>query len=155
MYRLTVMCFALLVATAAATKVSQCKNGQPFPLSVDIENCEDTPCDVHKGSTVVMKVHFLGNRDNIKSITGVVHATTLGLTVPYPLPDDVADVCSNLLYDAMCPIYETEDVVYNFNFYVDTSYPEISVKVQLNLVDENKDSVACFITDIKVRKAIS
>lgn len=85
----------------------------------------------------------------------MVHATTLGLTVPYPLSDDVANVCSNLLYDAMCPIYETEDVVYSFNFYVDTSYPEISVKVQLNLVDENKDSVACFITDIKVRKAIS
>uniref|UniRef100_A0A0A1WDZ8 Epididymal secretory protein E1 n=2 Tax=Zeugodacus cucurbitae TaxID=28588 RepID=A0A0A1WDZ8_ZEUCU len=111
------------------------------------------PCNVVKGSTAVMKVHFVGTRDNIRSINGVVHATALGLTVPYPLPDDVADVCRNLLHGALCPIDESEDVVYNFNFYVDTSYPEVSVKVELDLVDENKESIACFVTDIKVQRA--
>uniref|UniRef100_A0A0A1WWK9 Epididymal secretory protein E1 n=1 Tax=Zeugodacus cucurbitae TaxID=28588 RepID=A0A0A1WWK9_ZEUCU len=155
MYRLTVICLALFLATAAATNVRECKNGQPFPLSVEVVNCAEMPCDVPKGSTVKMNVHFLGNRDNIKTITGVVHATTLGLTVPYPLPDEVSDVCRNLMHGAICPIYETEDVVYNFNFFIDPTYPEVSVKVELDLVDENKESVACFVTDVKVRRAIS
>ncbi|XP_017481443.1 PREDICTED: epididymal secretory protein E1-like [Rhagoletis zephyria] len=100
-----------------------------------------------------MKVNFVGTRDNIKQIRAVVHATALGITVPYELPEEVADVCRNLLYGASCPIDKSEDVSYNFIFDVDSSYPEISVKVQLNLVDENDESVACFITDIKVQKA--
>ncbi|XP_004536618.1 epididymal secretory protein E1 [Ceratitis capitata] len=152
MYRLTIMCLALLLATVSATNVKQCKKGQPFPLSVDIEGCETVPCNVIKGSTAIMNVHFVGTRDNTKKITGVVHATSLGITIPYPLPDEVADVCSNLLYGAECPIDETEDVVYNFKFDVDSSYPEVSVKVQLDLVDELNQSVACFIADIKVQK---
>ncbi|XP_017481442.1 PREDICTED: protein NPC2 homolog [Rhagoletis zephyria] len=153
MFRLTIVCFALFLATASATNVKECKNGEPFPLSVDVEGCEEIPCTVLKGSTVVMQVHFVGNRDNTKQISANVYATALGITVPYPLATELADVCSNLLYGANCPIDKTEDVVYNFNFEVDTSYPEISVKVRLNLVDENSDSVACFITDIKVRKS--
>ena len=68
------------------------------------------------------------------------------------MPDDVADVCSNLLYDAMCPIDNTEDVVYQFNFYVDSYYPEIPVTVEISINDENDDSVACFICNIKVKK---
>uniref|UniRef100_A0A034WC65 Epididymal secretory protein E1 n=1 Tax=Bactrocera dorsalis TaxID=27457 RepID=A0A034WC65_BACDO len=153
MFRLTATCLALFLASVSATNVRQCTNGRPFPLSVEIEGCTTMPCNVVKGSTAVMKVNFVGTRDNIKSINGVVHATALGLTVPYPLPDDVADVCRNLLYGASCPIDESEDVVYNFNFYIDPSYPEVSVKVELDLVDEDKQSVACFVTDIKVQKS--
>ncbi|XP_014089850.1 NPC intracellular cholesterol transporter 2 [Bactrocera oleae] len=153
MFRLAIVCLALFLASVSATNVRQCKNGRPFPLSVEIEGCDSMPCSVVKGSTAVMKVNFVGTHDNTKSIRGVVHATALGLTVPYPLPDDVADVCRNLLYGASCPIDESEDVVYNFNFYVDSSYPEVSVKVELDLIDENQESVACFVTDIKVQRS--
>lgn len=76
----------------------------------------------------------------------------MGVTVPYDLPDDVADVCSNLMYDAICPIYKTEDVVYQFNFFVESYYPEIPVAVEVSLQDENNESVACFICNIKVKK---
>lgn len=91
-------------------------------------------------------------RDNTKSLTAKVRATTLGVTVPYDLPEEVADVCSNLMYGAICPIYNTEDVIYQFNFFVDSYYPEISVAVEVSLLDENDESVACFICNIKVRK---
>ncbi|XP_053953955.1 NPC intracellular cholesterol transporter 2-like [Anastrepha ludens] len=153
MYRLTIVCFALFLAAVSATNVKQCSKGQPFPLSVDIEGCDQPPCNVVKGTTALMKVNFVGTHDNTKKITAVVHATTLGITVPYPLPEDVADVCSNLLYGASCPIDKSEDVVYNFKFDIDSSYPEIKVKVQLNLVDESNESVACFTADVKVQKA--
>ncbi|XP_054081769.1 NPC intracellular cholesterol transporter 2 homolog a-like [Zeugodacus cucurbitae] len=153
MFRLTIVCLALFLASVSATNVRQCKNGRPFPLSVEIVGCDKMPCNVVKGSTAVMKVNFVGTRDNIRSINAVVHATALGITAPYPLPADVADVCRNLLNGASCPIDESEDVVYNFNFYIDPSYPEVSVKVELDLVDEYKESIACFVTDIKVQRA--
>lgn len=95
---------------------------------------------------------FTPAKDNTRILNAKVHATTFGITVPYDLPDDVADVCSNLMYDAICPIYETEDVVYQFNFFVDSHYPEISVAVEVSLNDENDESVTCFICNVKVRK---
>lgn len=148
-------------------------------MNVEVVGCEETPCDVVKGTTAVMYVHFVGSKylffvklslqqfansylflpplntsakNNIKKLNAVVHATTLGITVPYDLPEDVADVCSNLMYNATCPIDRTEDVVYAFNFYVDAYYPEISVSVQISLEDEDKESIACFICNIRVRK---
>ena len=82
----------------------------------------------------------------------IVRATALGVTVPYELPADVANVCDNLLDGASCPIDKDEDVVYKFNFYVDTYYPEIPVAVEVSLNDESGESIACFICDIKVKK---
>ena len=38
------------------------KNGQPFPLSVDIEGCDEPPCTVIKGTTAIMYVHILGSK---------------------------------------------------------------------------------------------
>lgn len=76
----------------------------------------------------------------------------MGITVPYVLPEEVADVCSNLMYSAFCPIYKTEDVVYKFNFYVDNSYPEISVKVEVSLNSEDNETLSCFVVDVKVKK---
>lgn len=79
-----------------------------------------------------------------------VKATTLGITVPYILPDDVSDVCSNLMYYAYCPLDPTEDVTYLFNFYIQETYPEIPVKVEISLVNQDKDIVTCFMCPIKV-----
>ncbi|XP_067618129.1 NPC intracellular cholesterol transporter 2-like isoform X2 [Eurosta solidaginis] len=129
--------------------------GRPFPLSVNVVGCDVPPCAVAKGSTAVMEAQFVGTHDNIQEITTAIRATTLGITVPYPLPEDVANVCENLLYGANCPIDQSEDATYQLNFYIDKSYPEIPVKVEVDLVDENKQSIACFTVDIKVTKGSS
>lgn len=44
------------------------KNGEPFPLSVDIEGCEEPPCDVVKGTTAIMYVHFLGSKFTVLKV---------------------------------------------------------------------------------------
>ncbi|XP_013100040.2 NPC intracellular cholesterol transporter 2 [Stomoxys calcitrans] len=155
MLKLFVVSIALLIAGAAATNVKQCKNGQPFPLSVDVIGCDEVPCDVVKGTTALMNVHFVGTKDNIRNLTAVVHATTIGITVPYDLPPEVANVCDNLLYGANCPIYKTEDVVYSFKFFIESHYPEISVSVQVSLEDETGESIACFVCNVKVRKGFT
>uniref|UniRef100_A0A1I8M5L1 MD-2-related lipid-recognition domain-containing protein n=2 Tax=Musca domestica TaxID=7370 RepID=A0A1I8M5L1_MUSDO len=149
---LFVIVVALMIAGIGATNVKECKKGQPFPLSVDIVGCDEMPCNVVKGTTAVMYVHFVGTKDNIRKLNAVVHATTLGITVKYDLPEDVSNVCDNLMYGATCPIDKTEDVVYAFNFYIDSSYPEISVSVQVSLNDEEDDSIACFVANIKVKR---
>lgn len=74
----------------------------------------------------------------------------MGITVPYSLPNDVADVCKNLMYNAYCPLDPTEDVTYLFQFYIMEVYPEISVKIEISLVNQDKDVVTCFSCPIKV-----
>ncbi|XP_075148483.1 Niemann-Pick type C-2e [Haematobia irritans] len=152
MLKLFTMSIALMIAVTAATNVKECKKGQPFPLSVEVVGCDEVPCDVVKGTTALMNVHFVGTKDNIRNLRAVVHATTIGITVPYDLPPEVASVCDNLLYGATCPIDKTEDVVYAFKFYVESHYPEISVSVQVSLEDDEGESIACFVVNIKVKK---
>jgi len=35
---------------------------KPFPLSVNVQDCEIPPCVVYKGLYAVMEVHFLGSK---------------------------------------------------------------------------------------------
>lgn len=73
-------------------------------------------------------------------------ATALGITVPYELPDDVATVCetTSLLYKAICTLYATEEVIYDFKFYFGKYYPEIPATIELNLVDKDIEVITCF-----------
>lgn len=90
----------------------------------------------------------------VTKLTTLVKATSLGVTVPYDLPSDVKDVCSNLMHEAYCPLYDTEDVTYLFVFPIG-NYPEVSVKVEIYLVDQDNEVATCFVCSIKVKKAPS
>lgn len=79
-------------------------------------------------------------------------ATALGVTVPYELPENIANVCKNLLHGASCPLDAGEDATYKFIFPIGNMYPEIGVKVEVTLVDEKNSPVTCFAVDIKVTK---
>ncbi|XP_070137025.1 NPC intracellular cholesterol transporter 2 isoform X2 [Drosophila bipectinata] len=128
------------------------RKNKPSPLGVKVADCDEPPCVVYKGSYAVMEVHFLGNRNNIKSITATTTAKVLGMNLPYALPEEVSNVCINLLYGAMCPIDKDEDVTYQFNFYVDPSFPEITADVTVTLNDVNGDAITCFVVSCKIRK---
>ncbi|XP_020814014.1 protein NPC2 homolog [Drosophila serrata] len=146
-----ILVLALALVTVSATNVKQCKD-KPFPLSVNIQDCEEPPCVVYKGTIAVMEVHFLGNNNNIKSITATTTAKVLGMNLPYDLPEEVSNVCINLLYGAMCPIDKGEDVTYQFNFYVEPAFPEITADVTVTLNDEDGEPISCFIVSCKLRK---
>ncbi|EDW81705.1 uncharacterized protein Dwil_GK10874 [Drosophila willistoni] len=147
--------FVLLIivglSTINATTVQECKD-KPFPLSVRVENCEEPPCVVYKGSSAVMEVHFLGNKNDMRNITAKTTAKVFGMNLPYELPEEVSDVCSNLMYGAICPIDKNEDVTYKFNFYVEPSFPEITADVTVTLNDEQNEPITCFICSCKLRK---
>ncbi|XP_016953622.1 uncharacterized protein LOC108026922 [Drosophila biarmipes] len=146
-----VITLALVLATVNCTKVQQCK-GLPVPLDVRIKDCDEPPCVVYRGSIAVMEVHFLGNNNNINSITATTTAKVLGMNQPYDLPDEVSDVCRNLMYGAICPIDKDEDVTYQFNFYVETWFPEITADVTVKLNDAQNEPITCFVVSCKIRK---
>ncbi|XP_020814031.1 mite group 2 allergen Lep d 2-like [Drosophila serrata] len=146
-----ILVLALILATVSATNVKQCPD-KPFPLAVRVVDCEEPPCVVYKGKYAVMEVHFLGNDNNIKSITATTTARVLGMNLPYILPDEVSDVCLNLLYGAICPIDKDEDVTYQFNFYVEPAFPEITADVTVTLNDVKGEPITCFVVTCKIRK---
>ncbi|XP_017111091.1 NPC intracellular cholesterol transporter 2 homolog a [Drosophila elegans] len=134
-----------------ATEVKRCSGSKPFPLEVRVHGCVTPPCQIVKGSTQDFEIDFVV-RKYITKLTTLVKATTLGIiTVPYELPADVAAVCPNLQYGAYCPLYDTEDVSYLFSFPIG-EYPEIGVKIEIYLVDQDGDTAVCFVCDIKVVK---
>ncbi|XP_041452396.1 mite group 2 allergen Lep d 2 [Drosophila obscura] len=146
-----VLALAFLAAAVNSTNVKQCK-GKPFPLTVRVQDCEEPPCIVYKGTTVIMEVQFLGNNNNIQNITAKTTAKVLGMNLPYDLPEEVSNVCTNLMYGAMCPIDKGEDVTYQFNFYVEPSFPEITADVTVTLDDAQGEVITCFICSCKLRK---
>ncbi|XP_049305650.1 NPC intracellular cholesterol transporter 2 [Bactrocera dorsalis] len=141
---------AYILASVSATQVQKCSDNKPFPLAVRVLNCEIPPCDVIKGNVMIFEIDFYVMK-YVTKLTTLVKATTLGITVPYELPDDVRDVCSNLMHEAYCPLYATEDVTYLFTFPIG-NYPEISVKVEIYLVDQDQEVATCFVCNIKVKK---
>ncbi|XP_053946871.1 NPC intracellular cholesterol transporter 2 [Anastrepha ludens] len=142
---------SLILVIAVATDVNQCSDNKPFPMAVRVLNCETQPCDVYKGSEMTFEIDFYVDKF-VTKLTTLVSATTLGITVPYQLPDDVRDVCSNLMYGAYCPLYATEDVTYLFKFPI-ANYPEVSAKVEIYVVDQDNEVATCFVCSIKVKKA--
>ncbi|EDW14777.1 uncharacterized protein LOC6573229 [Drosophila mojavensis] len=134
-----------------ATEVKRCSGNKPFPLEVRVAGCVVPPCNIIKGTTQSFEIDFAVDK-YITQLTTLVKATTLGfITVPYELPPDVAAVCPNLMYGAYCPLYPTEDVTYLFKFPIG-DYPEVGVKIEIYLVDQDKDIATCFVCDIKVKK---
>ncbi|XP_017057624.1 uncharacterized protein LOC108098930 [Drosophila ficusphila] len=146
-----VVTLALIGASVSATTVQQCKN-KPFPLDVKVKDCEEPPCVVYKGFYALMEVHFLGNNNNIKTITATTSARVLGMNLPYALPEEVSNVCINLMYGAICPVDKDEDVTYQFNFYVEPSFPEITADVTVTLNDAQGEAISCFVVSCKIRR---
>ncbi|CAD6994346.1 protein NPC2 homolog [Ceratitis capitata] len=147
------LALTLVFALTTATDVKQCSGNKPFPLAVRVLNCETPPCDVIKGRDMTFEIDFYVTK-YVTKLTTLVKATSLGVTVPYDLPSDVKDVCSNLMHEAYCPLYDTEDVTYLFVFPIG-NYPEVSVKVEIYLVDQDNEVATCFVCSIKVKKAPS
>lgn len=154
MFRFVLLTLACLCVAANATNVKECKN-QPFPLEVSVADCVEPPCVVYKGQYAVMDITFLGVKNNLSNITTKTTAKVFGLNLPYDLPEEVSNVCDNLLYGAICPIDKGEDVTYRFNFFVDPVFPEITADVTVSLNDAQDNPISCFVCSCKIRKGPS
>ncbi|XP_055847996.1 NPC intracellular cholesterol transporter 2-like [Episyrphus balteatus] len=136
----------------AGTPVRRCSGNHPLPLDVQIEDCQSLPCEVTKGRVNKMDMQFVAVTDETYYLKAEIHATVLGITVPFILSPEAANVCGNLMYGAYCPLYAEEDVTYHIDLPIENNTPELNLRCQVRIVDKNKDVVACFVTDLKVRK---
>lgn len=107
------------------------------------------PCVVRRGNDALMDLDFTAPV-HATSLRPTVFASVLGATIQYPLPDHLQEAC-NHVYPNLCPLAAGTTTTYSFVFSVNSSYPPITVGVQVNLLNQNDEVVACFEVDIAVR----
>ncbi|XP_035907732.1 NPC intracellular cholesterol transporter 2-like [Anopheles stephensi] len=148
----SVLSVLLLVATTtvmgAGVATRACSGGRPAPTEVRVEGCTVPPCDLVRGSDAIMDMDFTAPFAADTLRTEVV-ATALGVTAPFELPADRAAAC-NWLLNAQCPVSANEDITYRLSMPVLLIYPRVSLTVEINLVDDAGQSLACFLLDARV-----
>lgn len=87
--------------------------------------------------------------DVIYDLTPKIVAYALGQVVPYPLPDETMDVCSNL-GTSQCPLDSTEEATWYFLFAVGHEYPLISLTLEATLYDQSNNTIGCFSLDAQI-----
>ncbi|KFB35565.1 AGAP007197-PA-like protein [Anopheles sinensis] len=137
---------SFVVGAGVATRA--CSDNRPRPTEVRVEGCTVPPCDLVRGSDAIMDMDFTAPFAAVSLHTRVV-ATALGVTAPFDLPADRAAAC-NWLLNAECPVSANEDITYRLSMPVLLIYPRVSLSIEIDLVDPNGQSLACFILDARV-----
>ncbi|XP_035777330.1 NPC intracellular cholesterol transporter 2-like [Anopheles albimanus] len=134
------VCLPALVLSDVIT-VQKCTDGT-LPTAVDVPGCKSTPCELPKGHDAKVLVDFTASKQ-LTTLRPEVRASFGGLTVPFVLPNDRQDACKWLI-GAQCPLSPQEDVTYELQLPVLSSYPSLSLTVELKLLDQSNDIVTCF-----------
>ncbi|CAL7949793.1 unnamed protein product [Xylocopa violacea] len=141
-----VFVFAVLcVANSMQSNYERCANG-PNPTSVKVLGCESLPCNLKRGTTAQVAVDF-NVVANTKTLVPEVTVQLGSISSPYPLPEQNA--CKSLI-SGQCPLEKGERATYLLKMPVEKAYPKVSLTIQLSLVDERKNSQACFRIPAKV-----
>ena len=144
---------AILAAIACLGKAKftykDCGSNAGTLVSVEIPNCDDTPCSVKKGSNYSIKVTF-NSKEKSDYAWPLVYGIVDGETVPfYGLPNP--DGCKNS--GLTCPLLSQKTYTYVSTLTVDKVFPDLKVVVKWELADskENPTNVFfCFETLIQV-----
>ncbi|XP_052863621.1 NPC intracellular cholesterol transporter 2-like [Anopheles cruzii] len=142
----------LLIALAPALVYGSihrvCTGARPQPFDVSIDGCTAPPCNLVRGQDVIAYISFTADRA-VFNMTTIPTATALGITAPYPLPAEFAATC-NWLEGSSCPLSPNEDVTYRLTIPVLSIYPLVSLVIEIDIVDQDSQTVACFLVDAQV-----
>uniref|UniRef100_A0A182KBS6 MD-2-related lipid-recognition domain-containing protein n=1 Tax=Anopheles christyi TaxID=43041 RepID=A0A182KBS6_9DIPT len=139
---------ALVPAVVYGNVGRACSNGRPQATNANILGCTAPPCDLVRGQDVIAYIDFTTDRV-VNTMTTVPTATALGITAPYPLPAEFADTCA-WLEGSSCPLSANEDVTYRLTIPVLPIYPLVSLSIEIDIVDQDGQSVTCFVVDARV-----
>ncbi|XP_050079297.1 uncharacterized protein LOC126567107 [Anopheles maculipalpis] len=143
-----ILLIALVPAVVYGNVGRACTGGRPLATNVNILGCSTPPCDLVRGQDVIAYIDFTTDRA-VTSMRTVPTATALGITAPYPLPAEFADTCA-WLEGSSCPLSANEDVTYRLTIPVLPIYPLVSLVIEIDIVDNNDQSVTCFLVDAQV-----
>lgn len=121
-------------------------DGSPLPEAVKIDVCGDVEvCRLVRGTYAEMKLSIVAANDIVNPRARVI-ATAAGFTTPFPLPDDVANVCKNL-DRGQCPIGVDEDFIFSMEMEINKEYPITPLVLEVSVVDEGiagNPVISCF-----------
>ncbi|XP_011867581.1 PREDICTED: protein NPC2 homolog [Vollenhovia emeryi] len=155
MLRETVLVFAALVVLAGATVVNHCNSETPFEdtTQVSISNCDEPECLLKQGTTIVIEIKFVPEKD-IHSLTNEVSALLFNVPLPF-VGVDGTDACANMYNPdgskTSCPLKQGVEYLYRNSFPVLAFYPRVSLVVRYALREGN-DRVICFEAPSKITK---
>lgn len=81
-------------------------------------------------------------------MTTIATATALGVVTNYPLGSNA--ITCNFLQGSSCPLSANEDVTYRLTMPILSIYPLVSLSIEIDLIDQNNNSVSCFVVDAQV-----
>ncbi|KAM7361966.1 NPC intracellular cholesterol transporter 2-like [Cochliomyia hominivorax] len=151
---ITLICVLNLILNCATeTPVRKCPNGQLTPISVKVDSCTESPCELWRGFATNMEIQFVALKNSVKNIKADVRMSTLGIGLPLDLPHESKDVCKNLMFGANCPMDKDEDATYHLSLDIGEYQPEVPAKLEVSIKDANDGSeMACFILDARITK---
>ncbi|KAI4471646.1 niemann pick type c2 protein npc2-related [Holotrichia oblita] len=145
-FKSVVVIVASLALVSCDTPVTDCENDVSLPLQIQINDCVESPCELERGSTVVMNVTFRAPH-YVEGLTPEVIATALGVNVTYPLSE--TNGCNSLL-NIRCPIDAEEIIRYQLQMPILAFYPTISLQIKFTIYDENSNGLMCFVVAARV-----
>ncbi|XP_053670483.1 NPC intracellular cholesterol transporter 2 homolog a-like [Anopheles nili] len=142
-----VLLVALVPALVFGNVTRVCTGNRPHPISVDVLGCTSPPCDLVRGQDVIAYIDFTTDR-SVTSMTTVATATALGVVTGYPLGSNA--ITCNFLQGSSCPLSANEDVTYRLTMPILSIYPLVSLSIEIDVIDQNNQSVTCFVVDAQV-----
>ncbi|XP_034238291.1 NPC intracellular cholesterol transporter 2-like [Thrips palmi] len=144
----------LLLAAAGACIAEDVIPPTPFlscptpkdPIEVRVKGCTGAVCKVPKGQIAGMEVDFEVDQD-VARLDAVVTAYALGAVLEFPLKQKNA--CKSLT-NAECPLDKYEVVTYKLELPVESTYPSISLVVDIGLRDKNQRYMMCYRLNLAV-----
>ncbi|XP_043272688.1 NPC intracellular cholesterol transporter 2 homolog a [Venturia canescens] len=153
MLRQTFLVIAVVLVLTEATQVRKCSSARSFQSikTVDITNCDKTPCKLKKNTKVAIVEKFIPDHD-VKSLTTSVHAQILGVPLPF-IGVDGTDACPNIYSidnkKVGCPLQKDVEYVYKNEFPILPLYPTVSLVVNWALKEGDKQ-ITCFEAPSKI-----
>ena len=124
------------------------RGGGDLPTDIRMPDCPDMDCGLIIGEVSTIEIDFVVAR-GATSMTAVVRAFMGIIEIPYDLPPEAADGCSNLIAGA-CPVTAGEEVSYRLQMAVDAPINNIPVTIEGSMYDETNTLIACFSMDTTI-----
>ncbi|XP_033734697.1 NPC intracellular cholesterol transporter 2-like [Pecten maximus] len=130
--------FGTLSTISAIHTFKDCGSTSGHITSITVNPCPSEPCALVRGTNVSVEVDFVSNVHTNK-VTTSVHGIIAGIPVPFM---STHSCTSNNVH---CPISPGVNNVYTNYIPVLQIYPEISLLVKWELIDEQGNDLACFV----------
>jgi len=136
-------------ASAKSVNFTNCGSQGAEILSLDITPCDEEPCNVKIGSTVVGTLEFTA-KEYLASGRVKAYAVIDGFDIPLPFP---TDACQG--YGLRCPVKKGQTAHFVLKQKIQRGFPLQKVAIKGELMDAKQNVVFCFQVPIVIRRQSS